>query len=68
MESEIIFFRKGGFYMKKNIAKAFLGILGTVGATLAGLVGYQQIMLKQKKGKWLIVPWVKADLCCSFTA
>ena len=37
--------------MKKNILKAFLGILGTVGATLAGLVGYQQIVLKQAQKK-----------------
>ena len=37
--------------MKKNILKAFLGIFGTVGATLAGLVGYQQIVLKQAQKK-----------------
>ena len=37
--------------MKKNIAKAFLGVFGSIGAALAGLVGYQQILLKlaQKK-------------------
>ena len=37
--------------MKKNILKTFLGIFGTVGATLAGLVGYQQIVLKQAEEK-----------------
>ena len=37
--------------MKKNIAKAFLGIFGTVGATLAGLVGYQQFVLKRAQKK-----------------
>lgn len=37
--------------MKKNTAKVFLGIFGSIGAALAGLVGYQQILLKlaQKK-------------------
>ncbi|MBQ3567775.1 MAG: alpha/beta hydrolase [Anaerotignum sp.] len=37
--------------MKKKILKVFLGIFGAVGAAIAGLVGYQQIVLKlaQKK-------------------
>jgi len=37
--------------MKKKIAKIFFGIFGAIGAALAGLVGYQQIVLKlaQKK-------------------
>ena len=37
--------------MKKKIAKYFLGIFGAIGAALAGLVGYQQLILKlaQKK-------------------
>ena len=37
--------------MKKNIMKYFLGLFGTVGAALAGIVGYQQVVLKlaQKK-------------------
>ena len=37
--------------MKKNILKAFLGIFGAAGAALAGLVGYQQIVLKQARKK-----------------
>ena len=37
--------------MKKNILKAFLGFFGAIGATLAGLVGYQQIVLKQAQKK-----------------
>lgn len=37
--------------MKKNIAKYFLGIFGAVGGALAGLVGYQQFVLKQARKK-----------------
>ena len=37
--------------MKKNILKAFFGFFGAIGAALAGLVGYQQIMLKQAQKK-----------------
>ena len=37
--------------MKKNILKGLLGIVGSIGAAAAGLVGYQQVILKlaQKK-------------------
>ena len=37
--------------MKKNFLKCFLGFFGTIGAALAGIVGYQQVVLKlaQKK-------------------
>jgi len=37
--------------MKKNILKIFLGFFGAIGAAFAGLVGYQQVVLKlaQKK-------------------
>ena len=37
--------------MKKNFLKCFLGFFGAVGASLAGIVGYQQAVLKlaQKK-------------------
>lgn len=37
--------------MKKNIAKAFLGFFGAIGATLAGIVGYQQIVLRMARKK-----------------
>ena len=37
--------------MKKNIAKYFLGIFSAVGGALAGLVGYQQFVLKQARKK-----------------
>lgn len=37
--------------MKKNIAKAFLAFFGAIGAGLAGLVGYQQIVLKKAQKK-----------------
>ena len=37
--------------MKKNFLKAFLGFFGAIGAALAGLVGYQQIVLKQAQKK-----------------
>ena len=37
--------------MKKNILKAFLGLFGAVGAALAGIVGYQQLVLKMARKK-----------------
>lgn len=37
--------------MKKNILKIFLGMFGAIGAAAAGLVGYQQILLKQARKK-----------------
>ena len=37
--------------MKKNILKLFLGIFGSIGAAAAGLVGYQQIVLKKAQKK-----------------
>ena len=37
--------------MKKNIAKYFLGLFGAVGGALAGLVGYQQLVLKKARQK-----------------
>lgn len=37
--------------MKKHFLKAFLGFFGAIGAALAGLVGYQQIVLKQAQKK-----------------
>ena len=42
---------EGGMYMKKNILKVFFGFFGAIGAALAGLVGYQQILLKQAQKK-----------------
>ena len=37
--------------MKKNILKIFLGFFGAIGAAVAGLVGYQQIVLKKARKK-----------------
>ena len=37
--------------MKKNILKVFLGFFGAIGAAVAGLVGYQQIVLKKARKK-----------------
>ena len=42
---------EGGMYMKKNILKVFFGFFGAIGTALAGLVGYQQIVLKQAQKK-----------------
>ena len=37
--------------MKKNIAKYFLAFFGAIGASLAGIVGYQQLVLKKARKK-----------------